>query len=71
MITPRNPLPLPGMAIVSMGLLLALALGCSGRLDPEKYGEVVTELPHVKGVERPYPLPELKQEPEKEAEAPK
>ncbi len=40
------------LTLVSLGIL-----GCKPRLDPQEYGEVVTELPHVPGVEKPYPLP--------------
>lgn len=45
-------------------LLTCLALpsaGCSPRLDPETYGEVVHTLPEVPGAEEPFPLPELTQ----------
>lgn len=38
-----------------------LAAGCQHHFDPAKYGEVVPELPVVKGADRPYDMPELKQ----------
>lgn len=46
--------------VASLGACLLLpATGCSPRLDPETYGEVVHTLPVVPGAEEPYPLPEL------------
>ena len=36
-----------------------LFAGCNPALDPKEYGEVVTELPQVEGVGKPYPLPKL------------
>ena len=61
MITPRGRQRFQVVArglVASVLTLVGLAfLGCKPRLDPQEYGEVVTELPYVPGVEKPYPLP--------------
>ena len=55
------------------GALLAFAsvllAGCNPALDPNDYGEVVTELPQIEGADKPFPLPQLEdpQEPDKDA----
>lgn len=51
----------PAALLLFSGTLLT---GCNPGLDPEKYGEIVTDLPPVEGVEKPYPLPKL-EEPQK------
>jgi hypothetical protein len=59
-ITPRGPwhfqvvargLAASVLCLVSLGLL-----GCQPKFDPKEYGEVITELPRVPGVEKPYLL---------------
>ncbi len=37
---------------------LAVA-GCAPKLDPQEYGQVVSELPKVQGADKPYRLPQL------------
>lgn len=65
MIPPRGTRPLRGVArafaLAVVCLLAVGSLGCEPKFDPQKYGEVVTELPYVPGVEKPYPLPELQE----------
>jgi hypothetical protein len=62
MIPPRRTRPLRAVArafaLAVVGLLTVGSLGCEPKLDPQEYGELVTELPRVPGVEKPYPLPE-------------
>ena len=53
--------PLALAASCSLGLATS---GCQPKLDPQEYGEVVTELPYVPGTEKPYRLPELEQSPD-------
>ena len=68
MILPRDLRPVHGVAreLASAGfcLLVLTTCGCQPKLDPDKYGEVITELPHVPGIEKPYPLPEFEESPD-------
>ena len=48
-------------ATLLLACLTLPSAGCSPRLDPETYGEVVHTLPEVPGAEEPFPLPELTQ----------
>jgi hypothetical protein len=57
-------------AVGSLFLAVSLA-GCQPKLDPAEFGEVVHELPTIKGTEKPYPLPQLKESKETEDEAEK
>jgi hypothetical protein len=45
--------------LLAMATLASLVGGCAPKLDPQEYGQVLTVIPHVKGSERPFPLPEL------------
>jgi hypothetical protein len=49
-------------------LLLAatVSVGCEQKLDPQRYGQIIPELPQIKGADKPYPLPQL-EEPSDEA----
>jgi hypothetical protein len=54
---------------LAMVTLASLVGGCAPTLDPQDYGQVLPVIPHVKGTERPFPLPELdKQDENKPAE---
>ena len=47
---------------VLAGILVAgclICAGCAPKLDPREYGEVIYQLPKIKGADAPYPLPEL------------
>jgi hypothetical protein len=33
--------------------------GCTRKLDPRQYGEVIHEVPKFRGTEKPYPMPQL------------
>jgi hypothetical protein len=46
---------------------LAFVSGCRPQLDPETYGEVITQLPKVEGADKPYVLPDLEDTPENDA----
>lgn len=52
-------------AILAAAFFLAVAAvvltGCETKLDPQEYGEIVYELPKVKGADVPYPLPKLEE----------
>jgi hypothetical protein len=48
-----------GWAALALAGLLLVSPGCTPRLDPETYGEVVHTLPVVERAEEPFPLPEL------------
>ena len=68
-ITPRGTRPFHVMkrSIALAGIcLLTLGLsGCQPQLDPKEYGELVTELPYVPGIEKPYALPEVEESADK------
>jgi hypothetical protein len=44
---------------VGLLILSVLLAGCTPVLDPERYGEVVDELPEIEGAKQPYLLPQL------------
>ena len=50
-----------GLAASVLFLLSVGLLGCQPKLDPKEYGEVITVLPYVPGIEKPYRLPELEE----------
>ena len=51
------------------GFLFVLPLaGCQPALDPDKYGEIINEVPQVPGADKPYPLPQLEESMQPEAE---
>jgi hypothetical protein len=62
MIPPRRRRPLGAaaraFALAVVAQLAVGAPGCQPKLDPQEYGEVITTLPYVRGIEKPYPLPE-------------
>jgi hypothetical protein len=45
------------LVLCAVGCACAATPGCSRRLDPQEYGEVITEVPQDLG--KPFPLPEL------------
>jgi hypothetical protein len=54
-----------------IGILLVgatLVAGCQPTLDPQRYGEILNDLPKIKGAEKPFPLPQLEEKPEEPAE---
>lgn len=69
MIPPRGMRPFHAaaraFALAVVSLLAVGTLGCQPALDPQEYGEVITELPYVPGVEKPYPLPEVEESADK------
>lgn len=60
----KRAFALAGICLPAVG-----TLGCAPKLDPQEYGEVITELPYVPGVEKPYPLPELEESADKGKDA--
>jgi hypothetical protein len=75
MIPPPSTRPLRVMAGVfalsGICLLTIATPGCRPpALDPQEYGEVLTELPYVPGVEKPYVLPELEESSDKAKDSP-
>jgi hypothetical protein len=69
MITPCGPRSFQvvarGLAISVLFLVSLGLLGCQPKLDPKEYGEVITVLPYVRGVEKPYSLPGPEESPDK------
>lgn len=58
-------------ALSGIWLLTLATSGCQPpKLDPQEYGEVITELPYVPGIEKPYRLPELEESADKSKESP-
>lgn len=57
-------------ALAGICLLTVGTSGCQPQLDPQEYGEFVTELPYVPGVEKPYPLPEPEESADKAKDVP-
>jgi len=57
-------------ALSGICLLTIAAPGCQPTLDPQEYGEVLTELPYVPGIEKPYPLPESEESADKAKDSP-
>ncbi|REK15868.1 MAG: hypothetical protein DWQ37_08620 [Planctomycetota bacterium] len=54
--------------LISMTLAgLATIAGCSQRLDPDEYGEVITEVPEH--LNKPFPMPELEPRPSDSGES--
>jgi hypothetical protein len=51
--------------------LAALAIpGCGPpKLDPQEYGELITDLPRLPETEKPYRLPEIEKSPDKSSNA--
>jgi len=46
--------------------LAAMFAGCEPKLDPERFGEVIYQVPQIQGAEEPYKLPQL-EKPDNEA----
>jgi hypothetical protein len=58
-------------AIGSLPLALALAGGCQQKLDPQEYGQIIPDLPKIKGAQKRYPLPQLEEPEESQPEGQK
>ena len=57
--------------LAALPLLLSI-IGCEQpKLDPQKYGKVLPDLPRISGVEKPYSLPQLEETTAASAPTPK
>ncbi len=59
----RRRMWLAAVGVLPLGLALA---GCEKSLDPQEYGQIMTQIPKIKGAEKKYVFPELTVPKEKE-----
>jgi hypothetical protein len=68
MMTPRPFDSLPAAIAGFLLLTSAVRIGCEPKLQEQQYGQIIYDVPKVKGADRPYPLPQLEDPEEKPSE---